>query len=101
MDEAEQLKIQNARQAELIITYARNAENSVKEIEHRRDIILELEGMLVEARQSALEEAAKVVEEIGVGFSLQSENRSLVIAMASVFLEVADKIRNLQGGSDG
>jgi len=52
-------------------------------------------------RQSALEEAAKVVEEIGLSFSLQSENRSLIIAMASVFLEVADKIRNLQGDSNG
>jgi len=62
MDDTEQLKIQNAGQAELIITYARNAENFVKEIEYRKDIILELEGK--------------------VG-------------------EMEDKIRNLQGGSNG
>jgi len=72
MDEEEQLRVQN-----------------------------ELRGTLVEVRKWALEEAAKAVEEIGLAFSSQSENRSLVIAMASVFLEVADKIRNLPGDSDG
>jgi len=101
MDEEEQLEVQNARQAELIITYARNAENSVKEIEHRRGIILELEGMLVEARQSALEEAAKMVEGLVPESTVQEGSYSVRIGLASIFSEVADKIRNLQGDSNG
>ena len=48
MDEAEQLKIQNERQAALIISYAELTNNFLKWGESQLDVILELEGKVGE-----------------------------------------------------
>ena len=72
MDEEEQLRVQN-----------------------------ELRGTLVEVRKWALEEAAGRVEMFAAEFLLQPGNKSLGIAMSSLFSEVAGEIRNLRGGSNG
>ena len=61
----------------------------------------ELGAVLVEVRRRALEEAAGLVEMFAAEFLLQPGNKSLGIAMSSLFSEVAGEIRNLRGGSNG